>query len=237
MKESVDERIKIVKGTDDLEVLKEHLCPFFQLGSYPACMACRQSEDTVQECQEYYLSRISIVPMDIWSEEFDRFIVQERNKIPMKEVAGIGINCDSCYMSDKCPMHKPGFICAIDWEGDVPSTPEGFYGFLVDLQFERVKRASVFEKIDGGVPDAGLSGEMDRLSGLVAAKMDVGREKLSISVETSTPGSGGGILAQLFGAKPAPTPIEMPKETLAIEESVVVESTPKEREPRKRKTK
>ena len=74
--------------------------------------------------------------------------------------------------------------------------------FLINTQYERVKRAAVFEKIDGGVPDVGLSTEMDRLHDLVASKIEMGRERLSINVEATgaaPSAGGGGILAKLFG--------------------------------------
>ena len=76
-------------------------------------------------------------------------------------------------MSEKCPLCKPGYECGIDWGSEKPSTPEAFYEFLVTIQYERVKRASVFEKVDGGVPDQFLSNEMDRLSGYILNRLDL----------------------------------------------------------------
>ena len=76
-----------------------------------------------------------------------------------------------------------------------------FMDFLINVQYERVKRTSVFEKIDGGVPDANLSSEMDRLTDFINTKDAMGREKLSINLEASGPShsSGGGILSKIFG--------------------------------------
>lgn len=232
MKESIEKRISLVKESDDKEHLIKHLCPFYQKGGHPDCITCPQNEDKVLECKEYYLSRIVKIPMDIWEEDFDRNLVQARNKLPMSEIVGIGINCDSCYMYDKCPLFKAGYECAINWEENRPETPEKFYDFMINTQYERVRRASVFEKVDGGVPDAGLSGEIDRLNGLVMSKVNVNRERFSLNIEASSPASGGGgILAQLFGGgkKELPTAelTTLPEKTpeTAIEEAVVIEST------------
>lgn len=202
MKESVQKRIDKIKASEDTEDLKKCVCPFFEKGGYPACLTCRKTEADVEECRDYYLERISLVPMDLWTEEFDKFIVQSRETISVDEVVGVGINCDSCYMYDKCPLYKKGYSCGIKWDTNKPASPMEFMDFLINTQYERVKRSSVFEKIDGGVPDVGLSSEMDRLHGLVASRIDMGRERVSINVEATgaaRESGGGGILAKLFG--------------------------------------
>lgn len=228
MKESIEKRIAAIKEADEPDKLKKCLCPFFDKGGHPDCLTCRQTEADLDECRDYYLERIRLVPMDLWSEEFDKLVVQERETLlDLEEIVGIGITCDNCYMYDKCPLYKKGFACGIKWDTNKPKTPTEFMDFLINAQYERVKRAAVFEKIDGGVPDAGLSGEMDRLHDLVASKIDMGRERLSINVEASgaaTPAAasgGGGILAKLFGGG-AP----------AIEEKkpIAIAATPESRE-------
>lgn len=202
MKETIEKRTKAILESETPEDLKKHLCPFYEKGDHPDCSTCRKTEADLDECRDYYLERIKLVPMEIWSEDFDKYIVQKRDTVDLDEVVGIGINCDSCYMYDKCPLYKKGFVCGIKWDNNKPKNPNEFMEFLINTQYERVKRAAVFEKIDGGVPDVGLSSEMDRLHDLVASKIEMGRERLSINVEATgaaTPSSGGGILAKLFG--------------------------------------
>ena len=245
MKESIDKRITLIKESEDIEDLKKHLCPFFEKGDYPDCITCRKTEADLDSCRDYYLDRIKLAPMDIWSEEFDRFIVQKRDVIELEEVVGIGINCDSCYMYDKCPMYKKGYICGIKWDTNKPSTSTEFMDFLINTQYERVKRSAVFEKIDGGVPDVGLSGELDRLHGMISSKIDMGREKLSINLEASGAAKsegGGGILAKLFGggggtALPESKKIELPEKSSSREDvgEVVEFEEVKEKVPRQRK--
>ena len=186
--------------------------------------------------------------MDLWKEEFDKFVVRDREQIYIEEVVGIGINCDSCYMYDKCPLYKKGFACGIKWDTNKPKNPTDFMDFLIGTQYERVRRSAVFEKIDGGVPDVGLSNEIDRLHDLVASKIEMGRDRLSISVEASgaatSQSSGGGILAKLFGggtpALPEKKPMEISesspsfKDTIDIQDAVEVKTEPV-KVPRKRK--
>ena len=238
MKDSIEKRAKLVRDADDPEELKKHLCPFFEKGGHPDCMMCRRTEADLDECRDYYLERITLIPLDIWDESFDKFIVQSRDKIEMSEVVGIGINCDSCYMSDKCPLFKRGFVCGIEWGDNKPNTPTEYMDFLLNTQYERVKRASVFEKIDGGVPDANLSAEMDRLTDFLNIKDNMGRDRLSINVEASgasQPG-GGGILAKLFGDGGSSQPAIESKPTIMLpaEEAEYVEEV---KEPEKVKVK
>ena len=238
MKDSIEKRAKLVRDAEDPEELKKHLCPFFEKGGHPDCMMCRRTEADLDECRDYYLERITLIPLDIWDESFDKFIVQNRDKIEMEEVVGIGINCDSCYMSDKCPLFKRGFVCGIEWGDNKPNTPTEYMDFLLNTQYERVKRASVFEKIDGGVPDANLSAEMDRLTDFLNIKDNMGRDRLSINVEASgasQPG-GGGILAKLFGGGGSSQPTIESKPTIMLpaEEAEYVEEV---KEPEKVKVK
>ena len=215
--------MRLVRDAEDPEVLKKHLCPFFEKGGNPDCMTCRRTESDLEECRDYYLGRIALIPLDVWDESFDKFIAQNRELVEMSEVVGIGINCDSCYMADKCPLYKRGFVCGINWGDNKPTTPAEYMDFLLNTQFERVRRASVFEKIDGGVPDANLSAEMDRLTDFLNIKDNMGRDRLSINVEASgaaQPG-GGGILAKLFGGGGSSQPAIASSTPKMIEAEVV----------------
>ena len=214
MKESIEKRISLIKAAETPEDLKKCLCPFFDKGGYPECLTCRKTEADLDSCRDYYLERSKLDPQELWSEEFDKFIIQDRDKVSLEEVVGIGVNCDSCYMYDKCPLYKKGYACGIKWDNDRPNTPAEFMDFLINTQYERVKRSAVFEKIDGGVPDVGLSNEIDRLHDLISSKSAMGRDRLSISVEAtradSSHAAGGGILAKLFGGGAAALPEAKP---------------------------
>lgn len=221
MKDSIEERVKLVKEAEDSETLKKHLCPFFEKGGHTDCIACRKTESDLEACRDYYLERIAMFPMDIWSESFDKVVFQDRDSVDIETVVGIGINCDSCYMSDKCPMFRRGYVCGIKWDTNKPNNPTEFMDFLISTQYERVRRAAVFEKIDGGVPDANLSTEMDRLSDYINTKDNMGRDRLSINVEASGAARPeGGILAKLFGGPPklesAPVVKEIPQEVIEV---------------------
>jgi len=233
-KESL-KRIKIVREAgEDTEALTKCVCTFFERGEHPDCLGCRKTSEEVIECRDYLLERLPMRPIDYWTEDFDIFTVVKREKVVLEEVVGIGINCDSCYMAEKCPLYKPHNECGIDWKTKKPATTEGYYDFLIEIQQERIQRAAVFEKVDGGVPDISLSAEMDRLAGLVDGKVNINRERFSLSMEASGPAlGGGGILSKLFGAK---QPEAIP-ETASPRVAEVIDVEPEEvRTPRKSKT-
>lgn len=242
MKESIEKRIKAVKESETSEELEKCLCSFYEKGGCPDCLTCKKTEADLKECSDYYLERIKIIPMDLWTEEFDKVIVHKREQVPLDEVTGIGIKCDTCYMWNKCPLFKKGYSCGIKWDSGIPNTPTEFMDFLICTQYERVKRSSVFEKIDGGVPDAGLSGEIDRLHGLVVSKMNMGRDRLSINVEASSPSSAqsGGILSRLFGGGNAlpeskPIPISEKSEVIDTDIQGIIETKDPVKVPRQKK--
>ena len=223
MKESIEERIRAVKEAENYDELKKHLCPFFEDGGCPDCFVCKKDDDSLEECRDYYISKIFSTPQDLWDAKFDGIVIKQREEvIPVEEISGIGINCDNCYMYDKCPLYRKGYSCGIKWGSNKPNSTTEFMDFLIDTQYERVKRSAVFEKIDGGVPDMNLSGEIDRLHGLVMSKNDMGRERFSLNVEAtgSATNNGGGILAKLFGGNALPAekePIEIPSTAEPLE--------------------
>lgn len=212
MKDSVKKRIELIVKAETPEDLKKHLCPFFDKGGNPDCLICKKTEADLEECKEYYLDHIIMHPMDLWTEEFDLVMMQSRDTVNVEDVVGVGSNCDNCYMYDKCPLYKKGYVCGIAWGSNKPKTPSEFMDFLIGMQYERVKRASIFEKLDGGVPDAGLSGEMDRLTDYLNTKDNMGRDRLSINVEASGASrQSGGILSKLFGGGETKTIPEKPE--------------------------
>jgi hypothetical protein len=241
--DTIEKRIEAVRGTEDADLLKRHLCPFFEKGGYPDCMTCRKTEDNLLDCREYYLKRIKTLSMDIWCEDFDKFIVNTRDKVSVNEIIGVGMNCNSCYIYDKCPMYRKDFACGIDWGDKKPATPADMMDFLIDIQYERVRRGSVIEKVDGGVADAGLSGEIDRLNDLMAAKAELGRERISVNIEAkgaaggAATSAGGGILSKIFGGAPKeieqPSTISIPAKPSSREDIVDVEEIVEEKETEK----
>lgn len=195
-------RTKLIRTTIEEDKLKETLCPFYKKGEYSGCAGCPQTEDELGDCRAHFLEHIVDHPdAVVWTPEFDLPVIRKREyRSNTDELVGIGLVCARCYVADKCPLKRDGFECGIDWGDNRPTQIDDFFDFLVKIQFERVKRASAFERMDGGVPDANLSSEMDRLQGMLLNKGNLGRSSFEMSIKGSMPSSGdGGILSKLFG--------------------------------------
>lgn len=205
LEEKVKQRIDAcIEFKDDTEALIDIVCPFFKEGGFHVCPTCMQGDDEVETCRGNYLTFIYERPQEVYDSGFMLPIVKKREcgLIAVNEAHGIGVACDRCYMSMKCPKYQKGYECAYDWGANAPRSTQDFFEFIIQTQYERVKRASVFEAIDGGVPDTILSGEMDRLQKYIEGRANSNVNRLSINVEaTSSAGAPetGGILAKLFG--------------------------------------
>ena len=134
MKESVLKRIEQIKTADEPDKLKKCLCPFFEKGGHPDCLTCLKDEESLEECKDYYLEHIRLAPMDIYDPSFDIPVYNSREEVRASEIVGIGINCNNCYMYDKCPLYKKDYVCGIKWDDNRPQTPADFMDFLINIQ-------------------------------------------------------------------------------------------------------
>jgi hypothetical protein len=176
-------------------IIKEIVCPFYKGGKHKGCIGCAQRSETLQKCKDEYIEYIPHRPMRVWSPEFYELEVREKVKINP-----IGLNCDTCYLSDKCSQYKARATCSIDWGFNIEdSSPQKILDKLIELQQERISIARSAELMDGGIPDQNLSNEIDRLTNLLAARADLDTDRFSLKVEGTAKGNGGGILASLFG--------------------------------------
>jgi len=228
---SAEERDRIYKqaielenaGEEDVELAKKVSCEFYRKGNHPKvyssqCKGC-MSDESIKQCRQDYLLRIFDHPQECWNPDFDKPVVRE--KITSAEM-GVGLQCDSCYMKDRCPMFQAGAMCAIDFgtkeSVDGEASHKDILDALIKMQRDRVARLKAFEEIDGGMTDANLSGEMDRLSALIQERRDLDTFKVKASIEASGgaaalgAGGGGGLLSSIFGSGPK-------QETKALEES------------------
>jgi len=185
--------------------LKSLICPFFKEGDYSACVKCKVDDYDLDQCAEYYLDRIDLLQIDQYLPKFDLPISTARDKKKLEDLQEIGMTCNSCYMSEKCPEYQKHAACGIEW-GEIPASSVDKLDAIINMQYQRIQRASTFELVDGGVPDTNLSVEMDRLTNILNLKDGWGRDKLSISVEASggATKAGGGLLASIFGGAMKP---------------------------------
>lgn len=88
--------------------------------------------------------------------------------------AGDLLVCDNCHISDKCPKMKEHTSCAFDFSPKyVTENPISVLDHLITIQAERVNRATVFEKVEGGMPSKVVAQEINMLRNLNADKTNI----------------------------------------------------------------
>lgn len=82
--------------------------------------------------------------------------------------------CDSCHISDKCPKFKPNNTCAFDFSPlNMRETPMAVMDMLIATQTERVNRAMMIERMEGGMPNKVFAMELKLLSDLNDKKINM----------------------------------------------------------------
>ena len=78
------------------------------------------------------------------------------------------MQCDKCYLGDRCPLFKVAAECSYDFTLNTNFTDtESAWEIIANAQKERMSRALLFEKVDGGVADKNVSDEIDRMANIL----------------------------------------------------------------------
>jgi hypothetical protein len=117
--------------------------------------------------------------------------------------------CNSCYLKASCPAHQPDASCAyeIPVELHSPGQIKALRLALIKMQTDRVLFLRMAEELEGGMANPVLSGELDRLSRMMATDHKMDQAEFSFTMRasggTGEPTLGGGIISQIFGREPA----------------------------------
>jgi hypothetical protein len=198
----------LVGEITEVEDLRNVVCPFYKNGRAVKCIGCKKEDDIVEGCKEELIAGLLRRPTyglsgAFYDTAFDLPIVLPRvAKVSVLDTVAMGLICNTCHVSDNCPLYVENHECGIDWKEGVDTTDtKAVLGHMIDLQMQRVTRARNMELIDGGMPDQTTSGEMDRLTGLIGMKDNLDADRFSVRIDASSKSGseGGGILAKLFG--------------------------------------
>lgn len=119
----------------------------------------------------------------------------------------VPLQCDTCNIANDCLRVKPNASCSYHFD-ELFELSEGYplqdsAKHLIELQFDRVQRAALFEKTMGGALDAQLSQELSRYFTMLQSLKGLGEttSKVTISAtgRAATEGSKeGGLLSNLL---------------------------------------
>jgi hypothetical protein len=109
--------------------------------------------------------------------------------------------CDSCYISGRCPGYEPAHTCAYDIPLEIRTKDQLVASMraMLEIQGQRVLFARMAEELDGGFPTPVVSDELDRFLALVAKVKDItdNRDTLKLSLEAK---GEVGVISRIFGA-------------------------------------
>ena len=113
------------------------------------------------------------------------------------------VKCDDCYLGERCRAFSAGRECAysvpisLNQASDIMEHVQKITG----IQFERVYKGALIEKLDGGVLDKTVSEEIMRAMSLVKQLKDLAAPpETTVKIEARGE-AGAGALAKLFASK------------------------------------
>jgi hypothetical protein len=128
-------------------------------------------------------------------------IRDEKDKLSFSSIAESNpLRCVDCYIAGRCAQYKADSYCSYT----IPATIKGpqdmanHLSKMLEIQFDRVFKGALVEKLDGGVLDKTVSEEMMRTMRMCRDFKDIFTEKNEIVIKAQGK-QGTGILGSLFG--------------------------------------
>lgn len=136
--------------------------------------------------------------------------------------------CDSCYLSSRCPAFKEHSECGYKLPIEIRTKDQlqAAMRAMIEMQAGRVLFARFAEELEGQGLDATLSAEMDRFFNLVDRFKNISDTRDTIRLEMEARGSSG-VLSRLFGQKAGETSRALeggglnPQETNALYSEII----------------
>lgn len=122
------------------------------------------------------------------------------------------LQCDTCYIRERCPKMQPHSSCAYEIPVEIRTGPQlnALQDTLIEIQTQRVLRMNMIEQVEGGHADQNTSEEMDRLQRMIAKKHELGKDRISINIEASSGSGGPGMISRIFGSNTADAVTALP---------------------------
>jgi len=175
-------KLKTYNQTQKNKVRKQYAAKWRREGLFDVDAMLKDSSKAVNEmnCIEWVKFQNYIYSQsnkDYWEEnKKETPIKNEIVQVENKEVAIINkenlmsaaieqiLPCDSCYLRGRCQFYKKGNSCKYNLPIEIRSSEELVNQLtrLIGIQFERVYKGALVEKLDGGILDKGVSDELQK---------------------------------------------------------------------------
>lgn len=123
--------------------------------------------------------------------------------IPVIRHSGVLLRqCDSCYLSTRCPAFKEHSECAFNMPVEIRTKDQlqAALRAMVEMQVGRVMFARFAEELEGQGLDPAVSSEMDRLFNLIEKFKNINDSRDTLRLEVEARASSG-VLSRIFGSR------------------------------------
>jgi hypothetical protein len=112
------------------------------------------------------------------------------------------LQCNTCFMKDKCPAKEANSSCKYDIPVSIrtPGQMEAVKAALVEMQTQRVLLMRMIEQMEGGYADPNLTIEMNRLWKMLQDQSSNG-DTVKLTLEAGGQAASAGMISRIFGGE------------------------------------
>jgi hypothetical protein len=110
------------------------------------------------------------------------------------------LQCNTCFMKDKCPAKEANSSCKYDIPVSIrtPGQMEAVKAALVEMQTQRVLLMRMIEQMEGGYADPNLTIEMSKLWKMLQDQGGSG-DTVKLTLEAGGNAASAGMISRIFG--------------------------------------
>jgi hypothetical protein len=126
----------------------------------------------------------------------------ERTEARMTTPSTTLLQCNTCFMRDKCPAQRQDQECVYDIPVQIrtPAQLDALQAALVEMQAQRVLIMRMIEQREGGYADPNLTTEMSRLWKMLQDR-GADRDTVKLTLEAGGQQASAGMISRIFGER------------------------------------
>lgn len=124
----------------------------------------------------------------------------ERPEARMTTPSSTLLQCNTCFMKDKCPAMTPGADCVYEIPVQIrtPAQLDAVQSAIIEMQAQRVLLMRMIEQREGGYADPNLSIEIARLWKMMNDRSSAG-DTVKLTLEAGGQAASAGMISRIFG--------------------------------------
>ena len=124
----------------------------------------------------------------------------ERQEARMTTPSSTLLQCNTCFMKDKCPAREPNSACKYEIPVQIrtPAQMEAVKAALVEMQAQRVLLMRMIEQTEGGYADPNLTIEMSKLWKMLQDQ-STSSDTVKLTLEAGGQAASAGMISRIFG--------------------------------------